>query len=155
MCANKSFNVLNVLYLMDNADIRRERQRLWYHKHKNDPGFREKHNASSRKYSKKLTITPHQKRRIQVFEILGSECKECGFSDKRALQVDHIFNNGYKHYKNGSGTYGVYKHIIELGNEAYTEYQILCANCNWIKRDNNLCVNYKRPKILDEGDCIC
>ncbi len=78
-------------------EIQRERQRNWYHKHKNDPDFKEKHNASSRKYSKKLTITPHQKRRIQVFEILGDKCKECGFSDKRALQVDHIFNNGYKH----------------------------------------------------------
>ena len=30
-----------------------------------------------------------------------------------------------------------YKHIISLGEEAKKEYQVLCANCNWIKRGRN------------------
>jgi hypothetical protein len=127
----------------------RERQRNYYYKNRDNPKFRERKNQLSRESYARLTISPHQKKRLEVFRILGDKCKICGFSDKRALQIDHIHNNGYKHYKNGSGTYGVYKHIIELGNEAYTEYQILCANCNWIKRDNNLCNSYKKPRILE------
>lgn len=63
----------------------------------------------------------------KIFKILGKVCVACGFTDKRALQVDHINGDGYKERGN------IHKRLklIQLNP---TAYQILCANCNWIKR---------------------
>lgn len=69
-----------------------------------------------------------------LFEALGLVCVNCGFSDSRALQVDHINGGGSKERKEkGNGTI-FYKKALEsfLANE--NKYQLLCANCNWIKR---------------------
>lgn len=68
--------------------------------------------------------------REQVIEILGGVCSKCGFSDARALQVDHVNGNGAEERKT-LRSYGVYKKIVLGDTEGY---QLLCANCNWIKR---------------------
>lgn len=72
------------------------------------------------------------KLREQLFEVLGEECARCGFSDKRALQVDHIDGRGTeerKKYKSNLDAY--YRKIIQSNGVGY---QLLCANCNQIKR---------------------
>ncbi len=74
------------------------------------------------------------KLRNAMFRLLGSFCKRCGFSDKRALQVDHVHNNGYEERKRYRGQ-NMYRHILSVGGKGY---QILCANCNWIKRHNHM-----------------
>jgi len=38
----------------------------------------------------------HHKVRFQIIDLLGGKCVVCGFSDWRALQVDHIKGGGYK-----------------------------------------------------------
>lgn len=65
---------------------------------------------------------------------LGGVCFRCGFSDVRALQIDHVAGGGTRELKAGSrGAY--YKRVTE---QAHTgKYQLLCANCNWIKRVEN------------------
>ena len=73
--------------------------------------------------------------RAQVIEILGGCCARCGFSDARALQVDHVNGDGSVDRKKFRGQDTLYKHIIRRG--AQGRYQILCANCNWIKRDED------------------
>lgn len=75
--------------------------------------------------------------RSSVFAILGNKCSMCGFDDVRALQVDHINGNGGKERKSNNGVTGTYKKIVSLGLKAKKNYQILCANCNWIKRVEN------------------
>lgn len=71
-------------------------------------------------------------RRQEAFRILGDVCSRCGFTDVRALQIDHKDGGGTSDRKI-HGTvwvaYDVPKHP-EL-------YQLLCANCNWIKRVEN------------------
>lgn len=71
--------------------------------------------------------------RIRIINALGGKCVRCGYEDKRALQIDHINGGGVKErtgFKNG---YQYEKYVLEhLDRE---KYQILCANCNWIKRD--------------------
>ena len=47
--------------------------------------------------------------------------------------VDHINGNGYRESVT-IGYYGVRNKILN-GNKA--DYQLLCANCNWIKRVEN------------------
>lgn len=74
----------------------------------------------------------------KVLDEMGGKCLFCGFSDYRALQIDHINFDGAKDrftkYSNGSQYY--LKVLASfLSNE--NKYQLLCANCNWIKRFNN------------------
>jgi hypothetical protein len=59
---------------------------------------------------------------------LGGKCKRCGFSDKRALQFDHIEGIGSKR-----PTGWAYFKDIQEGARA-GKIQLLCANCNQIKR---------------------
>jgi hypothetical protein len=60
-------------------------------------------------------------------------CVRCGFSDVRALCIDHIYGGGTKHFKE-LGRYGN-AFYYWLKNNGYPEgYQTLCFNCNMIKR---------------------
>lgn len=70
-----------------------------------------------------------------AFQVLGNKCVQCGFTDKRALQIDHVYGNGKKDRSRFSSPTKFYLHV----KESYMtgEYQILCANCNIIKRIEN------------------
>ena len=79
---------------------------------------------ASRKYS--------FKRRQQILEKFGGKCNKCGFSDVRALQLDHVNGGGTKEscaiYRTG---------VQRRALENPSEYQLLCANCNIVKRYEN------------------
>lgn len=70
-----------------------------------------------------------EKLKQAVFEFLGAKCARCGFADPRALQIDHINGGGAKENKR-IGIKGIYKNVFKNPSN----YQVLCANCNWIKR---------------------
>jgi hypothetical protein len=70
-----------------------------------------------------------------LFERLGGACKRCGFKDERALQIDHIHGGGKKEIGKGYG-YKYFLKLLALPN-LFELYQLLCANCNWIKRAEN------------------
>jgi hypothetical protein len=97
-------------------------------------------NAQSRDYREKNLET--QRRRVRkslqnirekIVELLGSKCAVCGFNDPRALEIDHVNDNGNKERKIYS-TYAYYKHILEEILSGSKDYQLLCANHNAIKR---------------------
>lgn len=74
--------------------------------------------------------------RNSIIDMLGGVCCRCGFSDRRALQIDHILGNGCEERRNNSARklfYLIY-HKIKEGS---SDYQLLCANCNVIKRSEN------------------
>jgi hypothetical protein len=56
-------------------------------------------------------------------------CAECGYDDERALQIDHLAGGGKQHRKNMS-TNTFYLYVLAHPEE----FQLLCANCNQIKR---------------------
>lgn len=71
-------------------------------------------------------------RRNKMLNWLGGECSKCGFSDFRALQIDHVNGNGsLEKVRNGKR---FYEKVMRSYDNDENEYQILCANCNWIKR---------------------
>jgi len=74
-----------------------------------------------------------------IFDMFDNKCVRCGFSDERALQIDHINNDGYKDAKkNGKGASWWYlKNVYKSLLKGEKKYQVLCANCNWIKRTEN------------------
>lgn len=71
--------------------------------------------------------------RARIIELLGGKCVRCGFSDSRALQVDHV-NGGGCSEKDSRWAEFLIKRIIEDVKNKTNLYQLLCANCNWIKR---------------------
>jgi len=73
--------------------------------------------------------TLYMRTRALVIEKLGGKCIRCGFSDKRALQIDHINGGGLREQKLIQ-TSGIHRKILH-GSDGY---QLLCANCNSIKR---------------------
>lgn len=56
-----------------------------------------------------------------------------GCSDKRCLQIDHVFGGGVQERKK----LGSKARYLKVLNDQSGVYQLLCANCNWIKRHVN------------------
>jgi len=78
--------------------------------------------------------------RIRVLRHIGGEikCGHCGFSDLRALQVDHIEGGGNEELKRYGHLSTLFSKILKMSVEdAREKYQILCANCNMIKKYEN------------------
>jgi len=85
--------------------------------------------------------------RNKVINHLGGKCVKCGFMDIRALQIDHINGGGRAERKVlNYQTIGLYKKVLE---DKENKYQLLCANCNWIKKVEKREVGYgNREKII-------
>lgn len=73
--------------------------------------------------------------REKVRERLGGKCQRCGNKDPRVLQVDHI-NGGGKRIRRETGQNNAYYYLLLKmdDDELRSKYQLLCANCNCIKR---------------------
>jgi len=69
------------------------------------------------------------KRRQKILSLFGGKCVRCGFSDWRALQIDHKFGGGGRKSKGWSQSKLFSDVRANMG-----EYQLLCANCNAIKK---------------------
>lgn len=81
--------------------------------------------------------------RNATIEVMGGKCVRCGFDDKRALQFDHIKGGGTRELKNIGYSNGISRHVLKSFLSGEKKFQLLCANCNWIKRDEN---NEIRPR---------
>jgi hypothetical protein len=82
----------------------------------------------------------YKEQREALLWYLGDKCVRCGIADHRVLQFDHIYGDANTDpwtYRKSNGSTGMthrwyqYKDIAKMGTK---KYQILCANCNWIKR---------------------
>lgn len=62
------------------------------------------------------------------------KCNRCGFSDIRALCLDHVNGDGNTHRKNG-GKKGInlYRSLCKHNFVSDYDFQVLCSNCNMIK----------------------
>lgn len=77
-------------------------------------------------------------RKLLVIAKLGAKCIKCGFTDIRALQIDHIAGGGVKELRAKSQNRRYYyKIVLDSIAKGENKYQLLCANCNWIKRWDN------------------
>src|SRR5581483_3439510 len=101
----------------------------------------------------KATWRLQTKRR--AFAILGDKCSNpaCqwlngdgtrGCTDHRCLQIDHVKSDGRLERVSGKSynSLSIYRKIVR-GVEI-ERYQLLCANCNWLKRyeqERSSCAN--------------
>ena len=75
-----------------------------------------------------------RKRLVLVHYSNGSmSCAKCGFENATALTIDHINGNGAEHRRNITGNF--YQWLIK--NDYPDGFQVLCMNCQWIKRIEN------------------
>ncbi len=89
-----------------------------------------------------VTRRHFERNRQNLLTLLGGCCTNpfgqhiLPYTDGRALQFDHINGGGQKQIKEkfkGSGGVMV-AYYLKHPEEAQKDLQILCANCNWIKR---------------------
>lgn len=72
--------------------------------------------------------------RERVLQKLGGVCRKCGFSDHRALQIDHVYNDGFKQRDaRGKLLVGRALFLKEVLLDTQGRFQLLCANHNMIK----------------------
>lgn len=95
---------------------------------KQDSNFKHK----MRLYNKNYRVL--RKHRVLKHYSNGSlRCAGCGISDVRVLTIDHVLNNGNTERKNGCGNGDHFYWWLEQNN--YPEgYQVLCMNCQFIKK---------------------
>lgn len=108
--------------------------------------WRKKHGAEWRKKNR-ISINAYRRKvetelRKQAIIKLGGRCANpaCqwlnadgsrGCIDIRCLHIDHVYNNGNKERKAGIVGWKLWKTVLA---DTAGNYQLLCANCNWIKR---------------------
>lgn len=91
--------------------------------------------------------------REDIVALFGGKCQKCGYNkDIRALQIDHI--NGVPSETKSRwhrGGVGLYRAILR--NEYPKElFQLLCANCNVIKKFENKEYHKKNFKYLNQQE---
>lgn len=74
-----------------------------------------------------------------IYGVLGgAKCVKCGYDkDIRALQLDHIHGGGSKDRKTNRSTTKILQIFKDDLDRLRDVYQILCANCNMIKKFEN------------------
>lgn len=94
-------------------------------------------------------IKTRLKLRTRVLAMYSTEgalqCAACGYKDIRALVLDHINGNGGCERSKIKGTCGIWRNALKSYRPDL--YQVLCANCNAIKRIENEEHN-PRPRSL-------
>lgn len=100
----------------------------------NQRKWRERNPEKAKQMGKEAMKRLLLKRKTSAYDLLGNKCNYCGISDIRVLQIDHIEGNGIKDRKTKKGYITsqtiIYKKVLENPEK----FQLLCANCNWIKR---------------------
>lgn len=72
-----------------------------------------------------------RKKKLRAVALFGGKCERCGFTDWRALQFDHKYNDGSRDRKLvRQNAHGYYDYIMKNPEK----FSLLCSNCNWIKR---------------------
>ena len=104
--------------------------------------YRNKHIEDCRKNLRKSERKRRQFIKNEILKLLGNQCinpygehKE-PYTNILALQIDHINGGGNKARKKVNVT-KFYLDILKEIQNGSKDYQLLCANCNWIKRFKN------------------
>lgn len=119
--------------------------RLRSHRLQNQREYDKKHRkklraAARRRYHKSIVKYKAKRKqihaisRLAVLAVLGNKCVHCGFTDWRALQIDHVRGGGMAETRKWKGNRSHFKRVIRHVKRGGKRYQLLCANCNWIKR---------------------
>jgi hypothetical protein len=103
---------------------------------------------------KKVKHYTLKEKREEVVRLLGGKCVKCGITDIRCLQIDHVFGGGVKEYKKLRCGREYYVSMLRQVEAGSVKYQVLCANCNWIKRSVEKEYSpFQKERIVIEREC--
>lgn len=135
----------NTAYYLVNREKTLQRQKKYYQnnkekyaerarKYRNDPEKKAKAAMWYREY--------RIRKRAELIELLGSKCVRCGYSDIRALEIDHMKGGGNADKRmisptSGDGADRMYIYYVKRPEMAKQTLQLLCRNCNRIKSYEN------------------
>jgi predicted Zn-ribbon and HTH transcriptional regulator len=122
-------------YNLTHVEENRKKVREYYLRHRekvlkrqNDRYLENSKDPEFRKALSLRNINSRIIRRKAILDFLDNgKCRTCGFSDWRALHIDHVNSDGKDERLPEHKLYPK----VRLQPE---RYQVLCANCNWIKR---------------------
>ncbi len=138
------------------SEYQREYNKRYYQNHKTEKNTRayewrcrnpEKTRQSYAIYRSKVRLTISAKAKLnrkllrqKLFVVLGGPiCIKCGFkADSRALHFDHIRDDGGDDRRIHYSQYGYYVFYVRNPDIARANLQVLCANCNEIKKYNHM-----------------
>src|SRR5271157_5457557 len=92
--------------------------------------------AKHREQKRHETNSSREADKAFVWTYYGNKCNHCGLRDIRVLQLDHINRDLRKTSRWKRGGKGLYA-ALRRGEFSMEDFQLLCANCNWIKRYEN------------------
>jgi hypothetical protein len=117
---------LRRLYRINNPEKARQTTKIEYARYKKD----KQEKSKNRHRVRKLII-------LNYYSKQTLSCSKCGFSDIRALSIDHINGGGLKHRREIglNGGSGFYSWLIK--NNFPEGFQVLCMNCQYIKKESN------------------
>lgn len=106
---------------------------------KNNP---EKIKEGKKKYYEKNKVNVlsnhkkiRQQKRTELMNILGGTlCKQCGFGNQAALEIDHINNDGKGDRVIFRNSLSFLIHYVKHPIKARNNLQVLCANCHKLKQ---------------------
>lgn len=88
----------------------------------------------NRLYIRKYHARKYRELKDFIFSLLGRKCKFCSTSDLRVLQIDHVEDDGYKEHQLMGTGWQYLRQVLKTIQLGSNRYQLLCANCNVIKR---------------------
>ena len=94
--------------------------------------------------SKLWLASTYRTLRLELLAIVGDRCVGCGLTDIRVLEFDHIANDGSTDRSRFKGARPMLMYYVGHPEEARSKLQMLCRNCNWLKRKG-----YDLPKCLE------
>lgn len=123
---------------MSVSEKRKQQMRIYAHNYITTP--------EGRKYMREY----RDRIRLEIVRLLGEKCSNphClvpnGCSDIRCLQIDHVNGGGRKELEKFNSRVLYYKFVLEQIKYGSKDYQLLCANCNWIKKYENKESTFRR-----------
>jgi hypothetical protein len=90
--------------------------------------------ARLRQYHRRWQNKGYARMKEEIFSGLGSKCSACGITDRRVLQIDHVNGGGGRQERIYMGSTNRMRQILREFHTNVKAFQLLCANCNWIKR---------------------
>jgi hypothetical protein len=101
-----------------------KKTRAYYHEHKDEIKANVKRTGVELRRRQRTAVLYHYSNGTMA-------CVQCGFSDVRALCLDHVNGGGTEHRRKLRNGINVWLWLARHGFPP--GYQILCANCNMIK----------------------
>ena len=132
----------NRKYREENRLYQRWYQREWYKKNRDKIRLRKRKWLRTREYRYQERARRYHRFRIKALKMYGGDmpkCAICGENRYECLQIDHILGDGFKERRwnlgkrNKAAGENFYRWLIKQPFQP-ERYQVLCANCNTIKR---------------------